>query len=332
MMEMKDELVQRLAIRRRDALGLSENGFAELLLAVRQNPESFIETDADQAFARMVKALERYEDSRKNDDLLDDAEFLARRAQRTEALRNACEAALQLDPECVDARLASIICSDLDPDQMVGVLLDAELDIARSQGEIHSLALASPAARSGGDAWDDIMLRPRLRLLEVTERACYESARYRMADEIGAKLLELAPSDVLGARHTRVLCLARLEDEEGFDALDARLGRQGDCWVGLGRVILLYKLGRMGAARRALRGFDGLCDGGIYAFLRPVLIDTYMPSRPISVPYSFAEATLAVHEADPIVVDAPDLPAWVESQPDMVASGKAFADRAGFDW
>ena len=33
----------------------------------------------------------------------------------------------------------------------------------------------------------------------------------------------------------------------------------------------MYKLGRMSAARRALAGFDRLCQGGSYALMRPVL-------------------------------------------------------------
>ena len=157
-------------------------------------------------------------------------------------------------------------------------------------------------------------------------------ARYRLACAEALGTIDLSPLDLLGARHTAALAYARLEDEQGFESLDARFGRRGNAWQSLARIILLFKLGRPGAAKRALHGFDQLCEGGVYALLRPILIDTYMPDRPAIAPYSFEEATLAVHEADPIIVDVPDLLAWVESQEDMAASALRFARRSGFDW
>ncbi len=62
------------------------------------------------------------------------------------------------------------------------------------------------------------------------------------------------------------------------------------------------------------------------------MVDTYLPDRPTAAPYSFDEATLAVHEADPIIVDVPDLVTWVQNQPDMLAAAKSFADKSGLDW
>ena len=144
--------------------------------------------------------------------------------------------------------------------------------------------------------------------------------------------MDLAPSDVLGARHTGMLTYARLEDEQGLDELDACMGRRGDSWQSLARIIVLFKTNRRSAALRALHGFDSLCEGGIYALLRPVFVDSYLPDRPPCVPYSFEEATCAVHEADPIIVDVPDLPLWVEGQQDMRASALRFADQSGFDF
>lgn len=239
-------------------------------------------------------------------------------------MRADCNEALALDPSCAQARLCLCIAADTHPDATLDLLFDVERGCEASLGPL------TPDAAH--DAWDDVFVRPRLRVKAAIARSCLESARYRMASAVSSELLGLSPADELGARHSCALALSRLEDEEGFDALDARVSRRGDSWAALGRVILLFKLGRLAAARRALRGFDRLCEGGVYALLRPVLIDTYMPDRPLFAPYSFEEATLAVHEADPIIVDVPDLPAWVESQQDMLARAKAFADRSGFDW
>jgi hypothetical protein len=189
--------------------------------------------------------------------------------------------------------------------------------------------LAVPAT---GDAWSDVWSRGRLRVLGAMARTSLDVARYRQAIAFSERALATAPSDALGVRHTAALCYARLEDEVGFDALDARYGRRGSSWQQLGRVILLYKLDRMPAARRALRGFAQLCEGGPYALLRPVMADTYLPDRPAAAPYSFEEVTLAVHEADPIICDVPDLPAWAEEQEGFGEAAAAYARQRGFGW
>ncbi|MGN0075891.1 MAG: hypothetical protein ACI38Z_02825 [Parafannyhessea sp.] len=337
-MDGREELVLRLAARRRAKLGLSDAAYAELLLAVREDPKKFLEDDADEAFLVVANAVDAVSTAREDDDLLDDGEFYQTREKRLARMRRECDRALALDPDCVDAMLLRALAEDLDPDPLLDRLLQVERDVTPADAAAPTGAVATdPDAATAGtdpaaDAWTDVLARGRLRLKAAIARTCLDSARYRMANETGQELIALSPSDALGARHTCALALARLEDEPGFDALDAAFGRRGDSWVQIGRVILFYKLGRMGAARRALRGFDSLCDGGVYALLRPVMVDTYLPDRPATSPYTFDEATLAVHEADPIIVDVPDLVTWVQNQPDMLASAKSFADKSGLDW
>jgi hypothetical protein len=323
-MDAREELVLRLAEKRRQKLDLSSSGYAELVLAVREDPAKFVDDAAEEAFGIVAQALERYEESHLKDDFLNDEDFMAERKRRLDRMREDCGRALAVDDGCTDARLLSVLARDEEPDALLELLLDIEKDVA-DQGSTHSGA-------GSVDAWSDVFAHPYLRVQAAVARTYLDTARYRMANAEGQRLLSEARSDVLGARHTCALALARLEDEEGFDELDSRYDRRGDSWTHLGRVILLYKLGRMGAARRALAGFDNLVEGGIYALLRPVMADTYMPDRPLTEPYSFEEAVLAVHEADPIVVDVPDLPAWTEAQPGMRESAMSFARKSGFDW
>ncbi len=321
-MDAHEELVLRLAQKRSIALGLSSSGYAELLLAVREDPSSFVDGKDDEALLLVQEALERYDTSRQDDDLLDDDAYLQTRQRRMARMRQDCAAALAVDPQCTDARLLDAIAQDLDVDPYLELLLDILDDSPE------------PSWSDGGaaDAWDDVFARPRLRVRAAIVRALFDSARYRKADEWAQGLLRDAPSDFLGARHTSALALARLEDEEGFEALDARLGRRGDSWSALGRVILLYKLGRLGAARRALLGYSRLSEGAAYALLRPVLKETYMPDRPCAQPYSYEEASLAVHEADPVIVDVPDLPAWAEAIPEIEGAARDYARKTGYDW
>ena len=62
-MDAHEELVLRLAEKRSKKLGLSKNGYAELVLAVRKDPEKFVDDEHEEAFLCVAKALDRYEES-----------------------------------------------------------------------------------------------------------------------------------------------------------------------------------------------------------------------------------------------------------------------------
>ena len=324
-MNLHEELMERLARRRSASLGgLSDAAYAELLLAVREQPEAYVDDPRDDAFNQIVKAVDRVMRSREDDDLRDDEEFMRERSQRMERLRRDCAQALATAPESVHARLLNILASDLEPDGQLDELLALERSVEAERGP-----LAAPAS---GDAWHDIFTHGRLRLQACIARTCLDSARYRMANDYGQALIAVSPCDAVGARHTCSLCLARLEDESGFDALDARFDRRGDSWQQLGRTILFYKLGRMNAARRALRGYGELCEGAAYALLRPTFVEIYLPDRPEVPAGGFEEATFAVHEAEPIIADVPDFVSWADSFPWFHAAGESFSEETGYDW
>lgn len=324
-MNLHEELVERLA-RRRDAKlgGLSPAAYAELVLSVRESPSSYIDDPSDQAFLILVTALDRVLESRRDDEFRDDEAFMQERSRRMQRLSADCAQALEVAPESAHARLLHVLSSDLEPDEQLDALIDLDFELQKERGLL--------AAPESGDAWHDVFSHGQMRLQVAIARTCLDSARYRMANERGQALLALSPSDPLGVRHSCTLCLARLEDEAGFEALDARFGRRGDSWQQLGRTILFYKLGRMTAARRSLGGFDSLCEGGAYALLRPIMVDSYLPDRPPAEPYSFQEVTLAVHEADPIICDVPDFYAWAESQGNFAEHARSYAEHNGFGW
>lgn len=322
-MNARGELVERVARHRREQLGeLSDAGFHELFLAVQEDVERFVDTPEDEAFLQVTKALERHDAACVGEDLLDDDAFFESRAKRMLRLQHDCEEALRTDPNCLDALLLRELARDLDPEYLLGPLMDVEHRAIDLLGE----------RQFPPDAWDDLLLRPLLRIKFAIARTCFDSARYRMAAERCVETIALSPSDALGARYTCMLCYARLEDEQSLEELDVRFSRQGSAWSHLSRTILLYKLGRMPAARRALGGLSRLCEGGAYALLKPILIDTYLPDRPESAPLSFGEATLAVHEADPIIMDVPDFISWAQGQRDVWFSAQDFARKNDLDW
>lgn len=324
-MNAHKELVRRLALKRRRSLGsMSDEAFKELELAVQADPASFVDDNEEQAFLLVARALDAHANSRKDDDLLDDEQYAKERERRNKALVKACQNALALDDDCVDAQTLQLLASDIPQNALFELFSDAHENLTKEQGEI-----AIPAA---GDAWANVFARPRLRLQAALARTCINTTRFRMAADYCADLMARAPLDALGARYTCALAMARLEDEEGFNWLDAREGRHGNAWFHLSRVLLLYKLGRVSAARRALRGFDQLCMGGAYLLLQPMYVDTYLPDRPPFEPGSFEESMLCIYEADPVVSDTPDFAAWASDQPGFLASAQGFCSRNGFEW
>ena len=324
-MSLNDELIERLSRRASERLGgLSDAAYEELTLAVREHPDTYLDDPADQAFSVLANAVARVMRSRASDEFRDDEQFMQERSDRMARLAKDCAKAIEICPTSVEARLLATLASDLEPDDQLDALFELEHQVNVEQAAATRIITA--------DAWNDVFSRGQLRLKAVISRTCLDSARYRMSIDYCQDLMAATPSDPLGARHTCALCYARLEDEQGFEALDARFGRRGDSWQQLGRVLLFYKLGRMPAARRALSGFANLCEGGPYALLRPIMVDTYLPDRPAADPYSFEEATLAVHESDPIVCDVPDFCAWAESQPGFGEAARNYAERRGFAW
>lgn len=319
-MRLHEEIFLRLATRRRQKLGdLSEEAFAELMLAVRENPDAFLDDMSEGALQVLERGLNTYAESVRDDDLLEDDQYQKVRLTRLGALRVACAAAYTMDPGCLDARVIDVMAQDLGPDETL-----AKLVRIRSE--------ADPLPEAGADAWSDVFARPRLRLEAAISRVLLDGARCRAAIATSERIMECMPGDELGCRHTEAIALARLEDEAGFDALDARFGRHDDSWTGLSRVILLYKLGRLSAARRALRGFGDLCPGGLYALLRPVYVEVYLPDRPEATPNTMEEAFLAVREAEPTIADVPGFIPWCCEQPGISEGAKAWAEKNDLDW
>lgn len=317
------ELIERCARHRREKIGpLSDQAFEELLLAVRARPSDFADNASDQAFLELAHGLDAYGEARAEAEALDDDEFEAARVRALAGLRAACGRAVAIDERCLDALVVGLLAAEADPDELLASLMALE-----REGQADE-----PSPGGPGDPWDDVFARPRLRLRAAVARTCLEGARYRMAATAADAVVRATPGDPLGARHTAMLALARLEDEAGLGALEARFSGRESAWSHLARVLLLYKLGRIPAADRALRGFSGLCAGGAYALLHPSYVDPYLPDRPEADPCGFNEAVMAVHEAEPVIADVPELVEWCRGHDWLVEAARRFAQREDLDW
>lgn len=318
------ERVARLAAKRAAKLGqLSAGAYQELLNSVRENPDAFVDDDEERAFELLVKLEAWLEQGRRDDEFLSDEQYAAVLQDRLARVRSVAQEAQALDPASPDAQLLAILARPADEVDTYLALqeLDAQVTAARPVG-------VAPES----SAWDDVLARPALRVKAALARSAFGAAAFSRSRDACFEVLDLAPEDPLGVRYTAALALGRLEDEQGFDELDARFGRRGNAWSNLARSLMLFKLDRLPASRRALNGYLRLNEGAAYALLRPTYVEPYLPDRPDFDEGSYWEAVLAVHEADPVIVDAPDYIDWCSDQPGVLDQASAFAQANGLDW
>jgi hypothetical protein len=322
-MNAREELIERLAEQTKNNLGqLSGAAYAELVHAVRKDPAEFARTAADESELVVVNALERFERDLLEDEFLDDNAFAVEHAAWIARLRSGLARALSIDPMNVKARLIEMLTREGEAGERYDALHELENLLTEQQGTIARLA--------GAD--DPYALRDRMRVHAAIARTAIEAGDYKMARDVALNMLDVDEKDPFGARYTLALAFARLEDEDGFNRLDQSLHRHGNAWSNLARVLLLYKLDHEAAAKRALKTFLTLNDGAAYALLRPLYIEPYLPDRPEFDPGSFEEATLAVSEAEPIIMDTPDFIGWVSSQADSMRLAETFAADNDLEW
>lgn len=324
------ELNQRLllkAVARDPSLATDEARLRDLSRQIMRSPDRFATDDEDRALVVLDRVVSQ--GKREIDDELDAAADAYEqnkphepsRLPKTRALVRQC---LEIDPCCYDARTIEALIDSDSTDAAIEALVSMA-DEARAWCESRSAALDDSAE----DLWDRVCLRPWLRLESKIVDLLLQACSYREALSRCENMLEASPKDGQGMRHTAALLYARLEDEDGLDGLDVRYGRSGSCWMHVARSVLLYKLGRMGAARRATVGMANLCPGAAFYIANPSYVPPYMTDRPPFKPGSDQESLLATFEADFIVVDTPEYVQWAMSVPEFSAAAARFGKRHG---
>jgi tetratricopeptide (TPR) repeat protein len=324
------ELTERLlrkAVKDDPALATDPARMAELSRQAMRSPQSMVKDDEDRAFLMLEKAVSRAQ--RDIDDELDALYYQQQDGPRkppsklpqTHGLLERC---LQADPHCYDAHtLDTLIMSDTF-EQAISGLEELEEE-ARQWCEARSALYDDAVA----DPWDAVFLRPWLRMRSRKIDLLVQAACYRSALNEAEKMLQEAPSDGQGIRHTAALLYARLEDEEGLNDLDSRFGREGSCWMHVARTMLLYKLGRMDAAKRSLNSLARLCPGAAYFLATPSYVPPYLPDRPPFKPGSADESLYATYEADFLIVDTPEFVTWAMQQPNFAEAADKFGRTYG---
>lgn len=331
-MNLTEELVQRCALKRRASIGsMSDAAYEELLLAVQSDLKSYASETDELPMYHLAQAVKRYQDSQINDDSYTDEEFVQARITRLQTFLYALKNIREKYGENTDLLRMDALIHASDPESLLQALLAIQNQAEKEAKRTSNLEDSKISATIPHDMWADVFTRPRLRLQAAIGRTYADTARFKLAATTCEQLLEESPSDAVGARFTLALTYARLEDEAALNRLDDRFNHHSNAWIELARAILLFKLSRISSARRALKSYQMNTEGGAFALLHPTFVDIYIPDRPEVKTGSFNEALLAIHEAEPIIVDVPDFVEWAGNIPEFAAASDAYAEANGFD-
>lgn len=335
--------------------GLTDAAKALVHDQIAQDPERYATDAKSRALVSYMRAHSALMDELLRMEDLPDGDFERDRAELFERMRSQLASILQIDPDCVDARLVSIQLADVPLDACLGDMLQLERAtrerlIATRPGfdpDAEGLWNANASAIEGNPPFGDenppvdggafadrTTYDPEiigwLHTIEALAQGCIFTARYRAAAEYARTAMRATgyPGIPIG---TLFLSLARLEDEDGFFTAAREAGEAAEDlpWFLLGRAILLYKLGQDRSARRALREFCTRCEGGAFFLLNPTYHDPYLPTRP-AAREEWDLAHQAVWEADGIIADTPGFTAWAEGIEGVRELSEAFAQRHGF--
>lgn len=335
-MSLSSEFVERI-LRKRAAhdpkLASDEREVARIFREAMRDPEAYVTDDEDRAFMLLSHAVETArreimsaEDAQADLEDGDPTDFEA----RTRAAQGPDDPWLtgtlaelrqivQIDPHCYDARCILVMSEATNDEDAIGRLLEME-DECRTWCSARSAELDQEV----DDSWDAVFMRPYLRLMAKLADLFTLSGRYRLSLARHRALLAQNPTDHQGVRHGTALLLARLEDEEGLEALDVAYGRSGSAWLALARAVLLYKLGRMDAARRATEGLASLYPAAAFFLVEPPYVEPYVIERPAYAPGSPREALLATFEAEFLLDDTPAFVDWALTLPGFSRAAEEF--------
>lgn len=343
-MSLSSEFVGRVLRKRAahdPALETDQREVARIFREAMRDPAAYVTDDEDRAFMMLGHAVETArreimsaEDAQADLEEGDPTEYEAR-VRGAEGpddpwltgtlaeLRHI----LQVDPHCYDARTILVMSEATDDEDAIARLLALQ-DECRDWCASRSAELD----KESDDDWDAIFMRPYLRLLFKIADLFTLSGRYRLSLARHRAMLAENPTDHQGVRHGAALLLARLEDEEGLDALDVAYGRSGSAWMALSRAVLLYKLGRMDAARRATEGLASLYPAAAYFLVEPPYVEPYVTERPPFAPGSPREALLATFEAQFLLDDTPVFVDWALTLPGFTRAAEEFGRSHGGEY
>lgn len=306
---------------------------------VLASPERYATTPPARAVVAYAQAHAELSEGLFRTEGLPDGDFEQVRTEIFDRARAQMGDVLALDPHNVDAALLSIQLSEVPLEGCLGNMMQLEretrgrLAMLYPEFDPDDAGLLAPGVAHRDEERTAMAADPQvigwLHVNEALAQGCIFTARYSAAAAFARTVMraEIYPSYAVG---TLLIALARLEDEDAFFEAACEAGEEVEeiPWYLLGRTVLLYKLGQRRNARRALRDFVSRCDGGAFFLLNPTFHDPYLPVRP-QAREAWDLTHQAVWEADGILADTPDFPAWAEGVPGVREASDSFAAQHG---
>ena len=269
-----------------------------------------------------------------NEETANEEEYVLKRDTLFDQSTQALVHATQLNEQCVLARLLLILLNGIDVDECIQEMMKLSQEAQGLLEQVYPALLDTPSPDL--DVSSDPLLIGYLQTNEALVMHCIASARYRKALEFIDIVLKF-PQYTSRMGEIKLLCLARLEDETGFNQAAEKLEEHYDgvlehsAWYKLSRTLLLYKKGKTRAAQRAAKDFAQAIDGGAFFTIMPVFHMPYLPVHP-PARTSWELAHQAAFDADGLINDTPDFALWF-AQIDQVAQiAESFAQKNGFDF
>lgn len=324
-----------------DHPGLTEGARELVREQIAAEPERYAANVHAQALLSYSRVHGELADGLLRMEGLPDDEFERGRGELFSQAREQLANIIAKDATCLDARLVSIQLAEVPLDACLSGILKLEREAREMIISTHPGfdpdvdGLWAPEALTDGANASELTasdpdLIGWLHILEALAQGSIFTARYQSAANYARTVMRAKgfPNYAVG---TLLLALARLEDEDAFFQAVQEAGPDVEelPWFGLGRTLLLYKLGQTRNARRALRDFATRCDGGAFFLLNPTYHDPYLPVRP-PARETWDLAHQAAWEADGIIADTPDFTLWAEGVDGVRAAADDFARRYGF--
>lgn len=312
--------------------GLTDDAVELLRAQVVAHPEKYARSDRSRALVAYSAARRRLIRTYDAISDLPDEEFEPKRDALFLETRRALAQAVELDAQCVEARLLDVLLGAPSYDACLSDLLALAHEASEYLSRTHEGFDPENLGSAGAPA-DDPVLVGLLHTYEAISQSCLATARYRAAEKY-ARMVMCVDGYPNRAEGTLLLALARLEDEPAFFAAveECRAyGKDVDSspWFMLARGLLFYKVRKYKQARRAMKDFALRSDGGAYFLAAPEYPMPYFPARP-EPRESWELAQQAVYEADAVIIDTPDFAVWATSIEEVGQAADRFAKRNGW--
>jgi len=306
----KREDYQRLALRFAHTLDAGDpasatHSFTSFGRRFAQDRDSLPQSDSDRAFHLVVQATDLH-DYQLPFASEDSAAMLLSRG------RECLEEALSLDPNCHDARRMLFSPTEAAFDARHQFLHEHEDEVGAACSAAAKTA-AEDAEPERAKLAADIAMRPYLRWIASMAEVSLVCGRNRETISLCERLFSLDPHDAADARFTLALAYAKLEDDQGLDALVTRYSQLSpyrtpdDGWVLLSQLSLAHKRNDLNAARQILGRLIKIYPNCEYVLVRQSELPDGAFARILVTPYSEDEMILAVSEATVILQEGNDM-------------------------